>query len=42
MADHLPSLFEEAGLADVTVSVEDEVAEAGDAGLPPRSACGAT
>lgn len=33
MADHLPSLFEEAGLADVTVSVEDEVAEAGDAGF---------
>ena len=33
MADHLPSLFEEAGLADVTVSVEDEIAEAGDAGF---------
>jgi ubiquinone/menaquinone biosynthesis C-methylase UbiE len=33
MADHLASLFEEAGLADVTVSVEDEIAAAGDAGF---------
>jgi len=33
MADHLPSLFAKAGLADVTVSVEDEIAEAGDAGF---------